>query len=93
MQLVINKTDSPVWGGVRTLMALARGEHALLVKLDMPEDVAHRLMLLGFVPGAEVEYCGSAPGGDPRVFRIDNTEVALRKETAKQIIISDDPGK
>jgi Fe2+ transport system protein FeoA len=26
-----------------------------------------------------------APGGDPRVFRIDGSEVALRRETAAQI--------
>lgn len=92
MQLVSNKLETPVWGGVRTLMTLAKGQHAWLHRLDMSEDVAHRLMLLGFIPGAEVEYCGSAPGGDPRVFRIDSTEVALRKETAEQIIIVDHPG-
>jgi ferrous iron transport protein A len=93
MQLVSNKLDAPVWGGVRTLMTLSKGQHAVLDRLDMPEDVAHRLMLLGFVPGADVEFCGSAPGGDPRVFRVDSTEVALRRETAEQIIIVDDPGQ
>ena len=43
------------------------------------------LMLLGFVPGAQVEFSNSAPGGDPRVFRVEGTEVAMRRETAEQI--------
>jgi ferrous iron transport protein A len=91
MQLASNKTTSPIWGGTRSLMALGKGKHGVLHSLELPEDVAYRLMLLGFVPGADVEFCGSAPGGDPRVFRVDNTEIALRKETAAQIIIVDDP--
>jgi ferrous iron transport protein A len=66
-------------------MALRRGELGTLARLNLPEDVAYRLMLLGFVPGAEVEFAGSAPGGDPRVFRVEGTEVALRQETAEQI--------
>jgi len=68
-------------------MTLHRGEHGVLRRLDLPEDVAYRLMLLGFVPGADVEFSGSAPGGDPRVFRVEGTEVALRRETAEQMII------
>ena len=30
----------------------------------------------------------SAPGGDPRVFRVDGAEIALRRETALRIHIS-----
>jgi ferrous iron transport protein A len=71
-------------------MTLSKGQSGVLLRLEMPEDVAYRLMLLGFVPGAEVEFCGSAPGGDPRVFRVDGTEVALRRETARQMIIVDE---
>ena len=29
----------------------------------------------------------SAPGGDPRVFRVDGTEIALRRETALHLIL------
>ena len=90
MQLVGNKTDAPDWGGTRTLMILHKGQCGRIARLEMPEDVANRLMLLGFLPGAEVEFCGSAPGGDPRVFRIDGIEVALRRETAEQLIIEAD---
>ncbi len=39
-------------------------------------------MELGFIPGSLVTAAASAPGGDPRVFRVDGSEVALRLETA-----------
>jgi Fe2+ transport system protein FeoA len=47
-------------------------------------------MRLGFVPGAVVRYCRSAPGGDPRVFQVDGAEVALRGETAAHIHLRPD---
>jgi Fe2+ transport system protein FeoA len=66
----------------RTLVELGQGEEAVLDRLDLPEDIAHRLMELGFLPGHPVIAAGSAPGGDPRVFRVDGSEIALRRETA-----------
>jgi ferrous iron transport protein A len=42
-------------------------------------------MELGFLPGHTVAVAGSAPGGDPRVFRIDGADIALRRETARHI--------
>jgi len=50
--------------------------------LELPEDVALRLMELGFLPGTLIIAGKSAPGGDPRVFRVDGSEIALRRETA-----------
>jgi ferrous iron transport protein A len=73
-------------GGV-SLVDLRPGEHCILEELDLPEDVAHRLMVLGFSPGAKVSFSRSAPGGDPRVFHVEGAEVALRRETARQIRI------
>jgi ferrous iron transport protein A len=42
-------------------------------------------MELGFLPGARVEAALSAPGGDPRVYRVDGSEFALRRETAARL--------
>ncbi len=39
-------------------------------------------MELGFLPGARIVAAHSAPGGDPRVYRVDGSEFALRRETA-----------
>lgn len=60
-------------------------EEATLESIDLPQAFAHRLMELGFVPGNRVAAALSAPGGDPRVFRVDGSEIALRRETARRI--------
>ena len=44
-------------------------------------------MEMGFLPGHEVTPGHSAPGGDPRVFQVDGSEIALRKETARHLIL------
>jgi Fe2+ transport system protein FeoA len=33
----------------------------------------------------------SAPGGDPRVFRVDGGDVALRLETARRLRLEETP--
>lgn len=65
-----------------TLSEMREGEHGILESIDLPERLRRRLMELGFLPGAAVTAAHSAPGGDPRVFRVDGSEVALRLETA-----------
>lgn len=65
-----------------SLLELRQGERGVLDRLELPEDAARRLMELGFLPGAVVLAAGSAPGGDPRVFRVEGVEIALRRETA-----------
>lgn len=66
---------------------LKQGETGVLDRLDLPEDDARRLMELGFVPGHSVTPAHAAPGGDPRVFRVDGSEIALRRETAQHLIL------
>jgi len=79
MQLGSNKKRKAAH---RTLADLSRGEEGVLDCIDLPDDLSTRLMELGFVPGTIVAGGHSAPGGDPRVFRVDGSEVALRRETA-----------
>ena len=67
---------------LRSLAELAPGAEAILETIDLPEDEARHLMMLGFLPGHRVHVGLSAPGGDPRVYRVDGSEVALRRETA-----------
>ena len=71
----------------RTLAQLKAGESGILDRLDLPDDVARRLMELGFLPGHVVVPARSAPGGEPRVYRVDGSEVALRRETAARLIL------
>ena len=82
-----SKTRPAGSGAARNLTELKRGESGILEKLDLPEDDARRLMEMGFLPGHSITPAHSAPGGDPRVFRVDGSEVALRKETAVRLIL------
>ena len=72
---------------LRNLTHLKRGESGILDHLELPEDDARRLMEMGFVPGHSITPARAAPGGDPRVFRVDGSEVALRRETARRLIL------
>lgn len=69
------------------LTDLRRGEQAVITGFDLPDDFSRRLMELGFMPGGTVKVGRTAPGGDPRVFEVDGSEVALRFETASKIHI------
>jgi ferrous iron transport protein A len=85
LQLSVN-SERPRVKAPASLSDLRRGEHGVLDHLDLPEDQALRLMELGFLPGAHVAAARSAPGGDPRVYRVDGSEFALRRETAARMI-------
>ena len=86
--LKVNNMQLTFKSGPGTRLPLAElksGETGVLESLDLPEDVARRLMELGFLPGHQVTPSHSAPGGDPRVFRVDGSEIALRRETAARL--------
>jgi len=69
------------------LSDLALGESAILEDFDMPQSIAEHLMNLGFVPGLEILVTRSGPGGNPRVYRVDGTEVALRRDLSRCIAV------
>ena len=69
----------------RKLADLREGEAGVIERIDLRGDLALRLMELGFLPGTSVTAARSAPGGDPRVFRVDGSEIALRRDTAAHL--------
>lgn len=89
MQLSVKKPSArgKLQPSARTLADLHHNETGMVDRLDLPEEFAHRLMELGFIPGHSVLAAHTAPGGDPRVFRVDGTEIALRRETARHIFL------
>jgi len=90
MQLSINSVQPETLPA--TLVDLDRGDAAILDRIDLPGDDARRLMELGFLPGATVTVGRSAPGGDPQVFEVDGSEIALRRETARRLKVHRAPG-
>jgi ferrous iron transport protein A len=77
----------------RTLLHLRKGDIAILEHIDLPADDTRRLMELGFLPGTAITAGQSAPGGDPRVFQVDGSEIALRRSTAAQLTIRSDSSR
>ena len=91
MQLSINSVPPDSFSA--TLVDLQRGDRAVLDRIDLPGEDARRLMELGFLPGATVTAGRSAPGGDPRVFQVDGSEIALRRETARRLKVRRAPAR
>lgn len=71
-----------------TLADLAEGQTAVLESLSLPQRTTEHLMWLGFVPGVRVTAGRSGPGGDPRVYSLDGSAFALRRETARCIRVN-----
>ena len=95
LQLSSNKGQTePVFGTpLATLVDLRKGDAAILDHIDLPTDDARRLMELGFLPGIRITAGFSAPGGDPRVFQVDGSEIALRRVTARHLKVRLESGK
>ncbi len=91
MQLSGNNTQPEIFNA--TLVDLHRGDAAILEGIDLPVEDARRLMELGFLPGTRITAGFSAPGGDPRVFQVDGSEIALRRETARRLKVTIDDRK
>lgn len=63
------------------------GEAGTIDHISLPSGEQQFLMRIGFVPGAQVRFIRHAPLGDPSVYAVDGTEIALRAETARYIKI------
>jgi ferrous iron transport protein A len=70
------------------LSDLEPGETAEIVEVALPESERQLLIRFGFFDGAEVRCSRRAPLGDPIVYSLDGSEVALRTETACRIFAS-----
>src|SRR5215472_10593001 len=87
VQMNFKKSSHAQKRTAQNLAELKRGESGILERIELPEHDARRLMEMGFLPGHAVTLGHSAPGGDPRVFRVDGSEVALRRETARRLML------
>ncbi len=83
LKMIFNFADA----GIAALADLEEGQSAVLEQLDLAPRVADHLMNLGFIPGVEIVAARSGPGGDPRVYRVDGIEVALRRDVSSRIVV------
>jgi ferrous iron transport protein A len=82
---IFGRPKSHPEGKAHALADLQLGESAVLSELEVSPPIAEHLMNLGFVPGLVVKVLRSGPGGDPRVYRVDGTEVAMRRDLSRHI--------
>ncbi|WP_226913224.1 FeoA family protein [Gephyromycinifex aptenodytis] len=75
-----------------SLAALHVGQSATLLGFrdSMSTETTRRLFDLGFTPGAHIELLRRAPMGDPFIFRVADTEIALRRRQAESICVAID---
>jgi Fe2+ transport system protein FeoA len=73
---------------VIALNELRVGAVGIVEELTLPDEVQHHLMHMGIVPEARVLAVRRAPAGDPTVYAVDGFEIALRRETARGILIT-----
>ena len=67
------------------LSDLQPGDMAVIEDVALSEAEQQLLMRFGIFDGAEVRCSRRAPLGDPVVYSLDGSEVALRTETACRI--------
>jgi len=72
----------------KTLAELDRGQMATIEAIHVADPQVQRLMTLGLVEGAVVEFAGSALGGDPLEFRLFGRGISLRREQARHFTVS-----
>ncbi len=72
----------------RTLFQLSPGESARVLRVDAAGPVRQRLLDMGLLPGALVEFERTAPSGDPIWIRLLGSHLALRQKEAEAIVVS-----
>ena len=71
-----------------TLASLKRGQKGVIKSVDTSDPQVQRLMVLGLVQGAELEYASAAIGGDPIEFRLFGCGISLRREQARSFQVA-----
>lgn len=63
------------------------GQKGIILEIDN-DEIPLKLLEMGCLPGNTIELIQIAPLGDPIYYNINDSHVAIRKETAKFITIS-----
>jgi ferrous iron transport protein A len=63
------------------------GQRGRIVDVTGDDAVSIRLMEMGLTEGADIEFLGFAPLGDPVEFRIRGYRLSLRKAEASRVTI------
>jgi ferrous iron transport protein A len=70
-----------------TLDALKPGERGTILRIAADPALKLHLLELGFVTGSSITFLMSTPFGDPNIYSLRGTSIALRKSEAQCIRI------
>jgi ferrous iron transport protein A len=70
-----------------TLDRLRVGQEGVVVAVEGEPGLRRRLLEAGFVPHSAVRFLMATPFGDPRVYSLRGTQIALRKSDARHVRI------
>ncbi|WP_318641579.1 FeoA family protein [Flavobacterium ardleyense] len=73
-----------------TISNLKIGDHATIMEFDV-DSIPLKLLEMGCLPGNLVELIQIAPFGDPLYLNINGSHLAIRIETASQIVVDVHP--
>jgi len=71
----------------QTIVDMRPGQRAKIIKVNSSGKINKRIIDMGVVPGAIIEFEQVAPLGDPVKIRIKGYRLSLRKNEASQIHI------
>lgn len=71
-------------------LTLKDTQPGMVVRIDSLGDteLKQRLMTMGLIPGTRVEILNSAPFGDPIAIRLRSYNLAMRRDDAAQIEVT-----
>jgi Fe2+ transport system protein FeoA len=72
---------------MKRLNELSPGERAKIANINADRAIAQQLMVMGLLPGVEIEVAGVAPFGDPMTVRVNKRPVSLRRADAALVEI------
>jgi ferrous iron transport protein A len=67
------------------LDSLKPGQSGTVLRIDAEPALKLHLMELGFVAGSPIAFLMSTPFGDPNIYALRGTSIALRKSEARCI--------
>jgi Fe2+ transport system protein FeoA len=70
------------------LASLVPGQSAVISGISAEGSLRMHLMELGFVSGSAITYVMSTPFGDPHIYSLRGTSIALRKSEARCIQVT-----
>jgi len=69
-----------------SLDSLQRGQSGFIAQIDT-DDLPLKLIEMGCLPGNAIVLIQKAPFNDPLYIKIDDSFLAIRKETAQHIFV------